>query len=198
MALKDIKIAGYNPRKISDFDFENLKRNIKEFGLVVPLLVNQDFTLIAGHQRYEALKQLGIASAQCIVVDLSKDREKLLNISLNRISGEWDYDLLDSLIKGIDKGDLSSSGFTESELREFSLNYDYSDLDSQLNGLAEEEVGQVKWTAVLPKEDYDKVSKIISKLKKDLGLSNYSSDEANGKLLLRLCDTYGKDIVGRA
>ena len=54
--LDSLVPAEYNPRKISDKDYENLKRSIDEFGIVVPIIINlKDFTIISGHQRFDIL-----------------------------------------------------------------------------------------------------------------------------------------------
>lgn len=53
--IKDLKKAEYNPRTMSDEEIEKLKNSIKEFGLVEPVVVNKDLTIIGGHQRVEAM-----------------------------------------------------------------------------------------------------------------------------------------------
>jgi hypothetical protein len=60
-------------------------------------------TVIGGHQRIKVLKDLGYQEVECVVVDLSKDEEKALNIALNKISGEWDEEKLADLLKDEDK-----------------------------------------------------------------------------------------------
>ena len=48
--------ADYNPRIISDEDYENLKTSIDEFGIVAPIVINlDDNTIISGHQRFDVL-----------------------------------------------------------------------------------------------------------------------------------------------
>lgn len=95
--LADLKPADYNPRKElkpSDLEFKNIERSLKEFGYVDPIIINKDGTIIGGHQRASVLKSLGYTEADCIVVDLSKQDEKALNIALNKIGGQWDMSLL--------------------------------------------------------------------------------------------------------
>jgi ParB-like chromosome segregation protein Spo0J len=85
--------ASYNPRKNltpADPEYQKIARSIKEFGYVDPIIVNKDMTIIGGHQRYKVLVDQGYIELDCVVVDLPKDREKALNIALNKISGEWD------------------------------------------------------------------------------------------------------------
>jgi ParB/RepB/Spo0J family partition protein len=82
--------APYNPRKISEQQLEALARSMKEFGVVDPVISNRDGTVIGGHQRIRAAERLGLSELPVIYVDLPKEKEKALNLALNRISGEWD------------------------------------------------------------------------------------------------------------
>jgi ParB family chromosome partitioning protein len=113
IAIEEIKPADYNPRTIDSGVMERLVENLREFGLVDPLIINADMTLIGGHQRLKALKTLGHDHAPCVVLNLDKNREKLLNVALNKISGEFDKDGLRSLLTSLDDSllDLSLTGF---------------------------------------------------------------------------------------
>lgn len=91
-----LKAAEYNPRKDlkpGDPEFEKLKRSIEEFGYVEPVIVNKrtGYRIVGGHQRYKVLKQLGYTEVDCVIVDLDEQKEKALNIALNKISGSWDF-----------------------------------------------------------------------------------------------------------
>ena len=60
MEIKNIRIdnlkeAGYNPRQMNAEDLEKLKYSVKEFGVVEPIVVNKDLTVIGGHQRLKVL-----------------------------------------------------------------------------------------------------------------------------------------------
>lgn len=88
--IKDLKNAEYNPRKISDFDLKALKNSIKEFGFVEPVVANKNNQVIGGHQRVKAAQALGIESVPVFYIDLPAEKEKILNLALNRIHGDWD------------------------------------------------------------------------------------------------------------
>src|SRR3990167_37994 len=92
--ISKLKFAEYNPRQISEKDFEALKNSIEEFGFVEPVVVNKDFTIIGGHMLVRAGASIGLKQVPCYFVDLDKNKEKVLNIALNKISGEWDFDKL--------------------------------------------------------------------------------------------------------
>lgn len=107
--LKKLKQAKYNPRKKlkpSDKEYQQLKKSIENLGYSEPIIVNKDYTVIGGHQRLNVLKDLGYTEIDVIQLDLSKDKEKALNLALNKITGKWDDDLLDELLS-----DLSDVGF---------------------------------------------------------------------------------------
>ena len=84
MRLVDIKPADYNPREISDANFDALVESIKKFGLVEPLVVNsRNKTVVGGNQRLMALKKLNYEECDVVLVELTDDEERVLNIALN-------------------------------------------------------------------------------------------------------------------
>jgi DNA modification methylase len=109
-----------NPRRISDAELEALTRSLKEFGLVQPVLaLRENSTVIGGHQRLLAARKLGYKTVPVVFLDISLEESRLLNLALNKISGEWDQDLLARMIadlKPVEDIDLSLSGFSEEEL----------------------------------------------------------------------------------
>ena len=89
--IDKLKASMYNPRKDlteKDVEYKKIKRSIKEFGYIDPIIVNKDLTVIGGHQRLKVLKDLEYKEIDCVVTDVDKVREKALNIALNKISGE--------------------------------------------------------------------------------------------------------------
>ena len=122
--VKKIKHAKYNPRKNlkpGDAEYEKLKRSIKEFGYVEPVIWNQRTgNIVGGHQRFKVLTQLGEKEVDCVVVDMDHEKEKALNVALNKVSGDWDMPLLTDLLKDLDDSgfDLSLTGFDLAEINE--------------------------------------------------------------------------------
>ena len=121
--ITELVPASYNPRKKlkpGDPEFEKIKNSIIEFGYVDPVIVNRDLTVIGGHQRLSVLKELGHEDIDCVVIDIDKTREKALNLALNKISGEWNKELLADLIKelqGLDY-DTGFTGFDPPEIEQ--------------------------------------------------------------------------------
>lgn len=103
LRIKDLIPASYNPRKNSSQEIRNLKNknSITEFGYVEPIIVNSDMTIIGGHQRATVLQTLGYDEIDCIVIEIDKTKEKALNIALNKITGEWNQELLADLIEDL-------------------------------------------------------------------------------------------------
>jgi hypothetical protein len=113
-----LKPAEYNPRTISEDDMLHLIESLEKFGLVEPIVVNKDMTVIGGHQRLEASKRMGKEKVACIIVDLDKREEKILNIALNKISGSWDEEKLADIIADL-KGEII--GFNDEEIDQYAM-----------------------------------------------------------------------------
>lgn len=116
--ISEIKTAKYNPRKINEQQLESLKASISRFGFVDPVIVNdRTGTLVGGHQRIKAAKALGLVDVPVVGVSLDEAEEKALNVALNKISGEWDIDLLRGVLEEIiaEGLDISLTGFTDEE-----------------------------------------------------------------------------------
>ena len=116
--IMDLVFAGYNPRKDlkpGDIEYESIRRSIREHGYVDPVIINSDNTIIGGHQRVNVLRDEGDDEIGVIVVDLDKNREKALNLALNKITGSWDDEALASLL--VELKDLDTeTGFSDEEV----------------------------------------------------------------------------------
>ena len=111
--IKDLKPATYNPRQISTKQYKDLKASVKKFGLVDPIIVNKDMTVIGGHQRLKICKELKHTEIDCVVLDLSKEEERELNIRLNKNTGDFDMDIL---ANEFDIDELTDWGFKHIDL----------------------------------------------------------------------------------
>lgn len=121
LPLKELKPAAYNPRKKlkkGDKEYEKIKQSLLKFGYVDPIIVNEDLTVIGGHQRLTVLKDLDYETAKCVIVNLPKEDEKALNIALNKITGQWDEALLADLLLDLQESDfnLDLTGFEPPEI----------------------------------------------------------------------------------
>lgn len=175
--IEELKFAVYNPREITKHDFEALKRSIKEFGFVEPVVVNKDNTIIGGHMRVRAAKELGIAEVPCVFVDLDDTKAKLLNLALNKISGDWDESKLAEVLynlKEIVPDDLELAGFTD------------LDIDSLIQEVAGEEISDV------PEVDIEGAGKNANIL-----VSFYFQTEEEAQKILNTFESRSRIIDGK-
>jgi ParB-like chromosome segregation protein Spo0J len=149
MDLKDIQIkelipADYNPRYISDDAFEQLKKSLKDFDAVEPIVINthkgRENIIIGGHMRIKAAKALGWDTFPCVEVDLPLKRERELNVKLNKTTGEFDFDKLANFF---DADELTEWGFSDEELfgDEDEEEQELTDLSDQLEASLRIEIG---------------------------------------------------------
>lgn len=118
----DLIPADYNPRKDlkpGDPEYDKLKRSMEQFGYVEPVIWNKSTgRVVGGHQRLKVLMDMGVTEVECVVVEMDEEREKALNIALNKISGDWDKDKLMLLISDLQGADfdVSLTGFDPAEI----------------------------------------------------------------------------------
>ena len=154
----DLLPADYNPRKDlkpGDLEYEKLKRSIEQFGYVEPVIWNKTTgRVVGGHQRLKVLMDMGHTEVDCVVVELPEDKEKALNVALNKISGEWDKDKLALLISDLQGTDfdVSLTGFAPAEIDDLfkdtlkdSIKEDSFDVEAELEKPAFSKLGDV-WT----------------------------------------------------
>ncbi len=117
VAINELVPADYNPRKHDEEANEQLKQSILRFGLVDPVIANSSpdrkNIIIGGHFRWEVAKELGYKTVPVVYVDIPDlEKEKELNLRLNKNTGEFDWDLLAKF----DESFLSDVGFSTDEL----------------------------------------------------------------------------------
>lgn len=123
IAVKHVPIGSLeldpaNPRRISEPELESLTRSIGEFGFVDPIIARRaNRRVIGGHQRLTAARKLGLATVPVVFLDLTEEQAHLLNIGLNKISGDWDDELLARMLADLEPvADVTLTGFSEDEL----------------------------------------------------------------------------------
>ena len=132
MPISELKPAEYNPRvqlKKGDAEYEKLKRSIENFGYVEPIIFNKTTgNVVGGHQRLNVLLAMEESEIDVVVVELDPDKEKALNVALNKITGEWDNQKLDELLRELSDVDLlAATGFSEEEYEALISRVDIND-----------------------------------------------------------------------
>ncbi len=117
VSIDQLNPAGYNPRKWDKKALDDLRKSIKKFGLVDPAIVNgasnRMNVVIGGHMRIAAAKELGITEIPVIYLNIPDvEKEKELNIRLNKNHGEFDFKLLANFAEEF----LTDIGFNSEEL----------------------------------------------------------------------------------
>lgn len=117
--VSSLKPATYNPRKWNKDQEEALQESIKRFGIVDPIIANKakdrHHVVIGGHFRLKVAKDLGYTDIPVVYVDIPEiEREKELNLRLNKNTGSFDFKLLAEF----DKAFLSDVGFSSEEMDE--------------------------------------------------------------------------------
>lgn len=117
VAVTDLKPSEYNPRKHTKEQAEQLKESINRFGLVDPIICNsfseRKNVVIGGHFRLEMAKELGYEKVPVVYVHIeSLEKEKELNLRLNKNTGDFDLELLAQF----DESFLKDVGFLSEEL----------------------------------------------------------------------------------
>tara|TARA_R100001463_G_scaffold2715_2_gene11161 strand:- start:3870 stop:4481 length:612 start_codon:yes stop_codon:yes gene_type:complete len=185
--IDSLKPASYNPRNIDAEEMESLQRSLKQFGFVDPAIIRKkDNMIIGGHQRVEAAKRLGWETVPVIIMDVSANDAKLLNVALNKISGDWDDVKLANLLKEL-KYDSSVdellTGFSEEELDTLLWDLGQDDLDEELreedpDKLDTPEVYDERDVRVIvlsyPLQDYEGITARFDELVKEFEVESYS------------------------
>lgn len=142
--ISDLIPSEYNPRRWNKEQVEQLKESIKRFGIVDPVIANiadnRRNIVIGGHFRLEVAKQLGYGEIPVVYVNIPEiEREKELNIRLNKNQGEFDYDLLAKF----DENLLKDIGFNSEEMDdifEIDTSSEIFDLEKELKKLKIDEI----------------------------------------------------------
>lgn len=149
-SIKDLNPYEKNPRYLTSRMESNLINSIIEFGIIDKPCINLDNTIIGGHQRVEVLKKLGIGEVEVLVPNIMLTNEEVekLNLTLNKVGGDWDYDML---ANEFDLDLLLEMGFTTKEL----------ELDCAIPTPCKEEV---KFVIKTPASDANSLENLLSQI----------------------------------
>ena len=136
--INSLIFAEYNPRQLTKDQYQNLKDSISRFGLVDPIIVNSNKDrkniIVGGHQRVKVAKDMDIEFVPVVEVDLTYEKERELNIRLNKNTGEWDMDIL---ANNFDIEELTDFGFNDEDLKIFNDEISLDDKQPKRDNLIE-------------------------------------------------------------
>jgi DNA modification methylase len=135
VSIDQLNPAPYNPRKDlkpGDPEWEKLRNSIIEFGYIDPIIWNETTgNIVGGHQRFKILKAEGVKEYEVSVVRIEdSDKEKALNIALNKTGGDWDEEKLGALLSELSEEAQKLTGFEDDELDDYLTQYDPDDADA--------------------------------------------------------------------
>lgn len=180
--LSDLIFAEYNPRQLSKEQFQQIKDSITRFGIVDPIIVNSNKDrkniIIGGHQRVKVALEMGIDTVPCHYIDLSRDKERELNIRLNKNTGEWDWSILS---EAFDVDELIEWGFSEDALQILEGGYDES---FTLPDGDREPIQQMTFT--LADEQAEEIKMALKVASADNKAETFGNENGNGNSLYRI------------
>jgi len=150
-----------NPRK-NDEAIEKVAKSIKEFGFKVPIIIDANDEIIAGHTRLKAAKQLGMKTVPCIVAtDLTPEQIKAFRIADNKVSefAIWDDDKLIKEINDLKSlnYDFTLTGFDLIDVEKLMFDKNYDDDDYEYDKNNEQNTGIVQYNIIFNDEEEQKV-----------------------------------------
>lgn len=167
--ISELIPADYNPRKLSDKQYKDLKISLKKFGFVDPVIVNiapnRKNIIIGGHQRLKVWQDLGNETAPCYEISLNDKDERELNIRLNKNTGEFDFEMLSSYFN---KMDLIDWGFEEYVFDTIEDVKNETEIDNTYTKKISSPIYEITGDKPLISElfDINKTSQLINKIEK--------------------------------
>lgn len=176
--LEDLKPYEKNPRK-NEKAIDFVANSIKEFGFKVPLVIDKNNVIVAGHTRYQASQKLGLKEVPCLVADdLTDEQIKAFRIADNKTNdmAEWDDNLLGEELKDLmDNFDMTDFGFGEFELSMLTEDMEPDGYDDELikqyTGNSEEFLANKRIIITYrTDEETEFLKKLIKEDKEELGV----------------------------
>ena len=102
--ILDIVPYAKNAKKHDKRQIDNVAESIKQYGFVQPIVIDKNNTVVIGHCRLLAAKQLKMKEVPCVCVDdLTEEQVKALRIVDNKSNeSEWDFDILPDELSELD------------------------------------------------------------------------------------------------
>jgi ParB-like chromosome segregation protein Spo0J len=124
MRLVDELVAYENNPRFNDNAVDPVAESIRQFGFRVPILLDEDDVIIAGHTRLKAAKKLGMREVPCISCDdMTPDQVRAFRLVDNKVSefADWDLPKLNEELREIDIPELDLEKFGFHELPELDI-----------------------------------------------------------------------------
>ncbi len=177
--ISELNPAEYNPRQLTDKQYKQLKKSLKTFGCVEPVVINSNpmrkDIIVGGHQRCKVWADLGNDTIPTVEVELDEAAEMELNVRLNKNTGEFDFDMLSSYF---DMEVLKEWGFQDYEFG-MTLDDDMTD-DFDLPDGDKEPFQQMKFT--LADAQAEAIKEALTLAKSEI-VETFGNENGNGNSL---------------
>lgn len=174
--IKDLKPYEENPRN-NDDAVEYVANSIKEFGFKVPIVLDRNNEIVAGHTRYKASLKLGLKEVPCIIADdLNEEQIKAFRLADNKVAekAEWDFNILDSELANISL-DMSDFGFIDMEIDPDNFGVDFSLPSGEKSDMC-------TMSFVLQERQKELIENAINQVKDDIR-ETFGNENRNGNAL---------------
>ena len=190
--LKKLKPWEKNPR-INDRAVDAVVKSITEFGFNVPILCDPKFTIIAGHTRWKAAKNLKLKTVPVVVLELTDAQRQAFSIADNKTAeiATWDFpqlsNILDELVKT--EIDLPAAGFSQAELDVLLASSSMKDFDWSVfeeESLSTVDPDHIRLLVKVPPEIKDSMKQAIRDKAKTIGCSHHDHGVLAGLVFQKL------------
>lgn len=166
--IDDLTPYENNPR-LNDGAVDVVAKSIEEFGFKVPIVIDKDGVIVAGHTRLKAAKQLQIDEVPCIIADdLSDEELKAFRLADNKVAelAGWDWDKLEEELEKLKLSDIDMEelGFEEDEVLDFSY---IDELDENGLSMTKGEADHFVMSFTFPIEKQDLINEYVEKVSKE-------------------------------
>ena len=181
-----------NPR-LNDRAVDAVAYSIQQFGFNVPILCDQEFTIVAGHVRWKAAQKLGMGSVPVVELQLSDAQRRAFSIADNKTAqiAEWDYPALADILRELESEeiDLLSLGFSDGELQallEPENDFDFSEFEDDV--LSTPDLSHVSLAVKVPIDLKGAMKRAIERYAAEKGIAEEDLAVLAGKVFAALLE----------
>ena len=132
LEVKEIELVDLHPwddnPRLNEHAVDAVAESIRSFGFNVPILCDQNLTIVAGHTRWKAAKKIGMDKVSVIVVEMTDAQRRAFAIADNKTAeiADWDFPKLREVLEELrsEEIDIKNLGFSDEEIRRLILNED--------------------------------------------------------------------------
>ena len=171
--VTEIKPYEKNPRK-NDEAVKYVAESIRQFGFKVPIILDNNNIIIAGHTRYKAAKEIGLNEVPCVIADdLTDEQTRAFRLADNKVSekAEWDNELLIKELEEITNISMEDFNFNINDYINDDVFEDINDNGYAETTRFEHKLKIDRQEIIMTDEEYKKIIDIFNKYVNENGVS---------------------------